>query len=164
MNSVRLVYSWVQDTRQPLLQHLEDLPNDLYTQPLEVLAGESVRDRHVHVAGCYLHWLARVGMGEVPITDEPATYANPQAVRDLFQEVDHLVDRFIQVAGEHVDEPMARVNHDERIIVTPRWLLAHPITHEFHHKGQIVVALRLLGHPIEDSDLALPHPLERDPV
>lgn len=36
---------------------------------------------------------------------------------------------------------------------TPRQLLIHSITHEFHHKGQIVAMLRLLNHTPENTDI-----------
>jgi len=29
----------------------------------------------------------------------------------------------------------------------------HVITHAFHHKGQIVAMLRILGYPAPDTDL-----------
>jgi uncharacterized damage-inducible protein DinB len=45
--------------------------------------------------------------------------------------------------------------------VTQRWLLLHPITHEFHHKGQITALGRGLGYPAVgspggDTDLVNP--------
>ena len=166
MDSARLVYSWVQRTRQPLFRHLETLSREVYTQPTEVLAGESIRDRHVHIAQCYQAWIGQIGLGEPDLNakEAPDAYPDLAAVRTLFQDIDALVERFMYVAGEHVNEPMSRTFHGKRILVTPRWLIAHPVTHEFHHKGQIVVALRLLGHPMtEDSDLALPLPLDGDP-
>ena len=36
---------------------------------------------------------------------------------------------------------------------SPAFILLHVITHTFHHKGQIVAMLRLLGHPAPDTDL-----------
>ena len=36
---------------------------------------------------------------------------------------------------------------------TPAFILLHVITHGFHHKGQIVAMLRLLGYPAPDTDM-----------
>ncbi|MCY9423036.1 DinB family protein, partial [Bacillus paralicheniformis] len=36
---------------------------------------------------------------------------------------------------------------------TPHQLLIHSITHEFHHKGQIVAMLRLLGYIPNNTDI-----------
>jgi len=35
----------------------------------------------------------------------------------------------------------------------PAFILLHVITHAFHHKGQIVAMLRILGYPAPDTDL-----------
>jgi uncharacterized damage-inducible protein DinB len=36
---------------------------------------------------------------------------------------------------------------------SPAFILLHVITHAFHHKGQVVAMLRILGHPAPDTDL-----------
>jgi len=36
---------------------------------------------------------------------------------------------------------------------SPAFILLHLITHTFHHKGQVVAMLRMLGHPAPDTDL-----------
>jgi DinB family len=36
---------------------------------------------------------------------------------------------------------------------SPAFILLHVITHTFHHKGQIVAMLRILGCPAPDTDL-----------
>lgn len=43
--------------------------------------------------------------------------------------------------------------------VSQRWLLMHPITHEFHHKGQMMTPARIWGYtmpPETDTDLVPP--------
>jgi uncharacterized damage-inducible protein DinB len=36
---------------------------------------------------------------------------------------------------------------------SPGFILLHVITHAFHHKGQIVTMLRIVGYPAPDIDL-----------
>jgi uncharacterized damage-inducible protein DinB len=36
---------------------------------------------------------------------------------------------------------------------TPAFIVLHIITHAFHHKGQTVAMLRLLGYPAPETDL-----------
>ena len=36
---------------------------------------------------------------------------------------------------------------------SPRQLLMHTVTHEFHHKGQVVAMLRQLGHAPQNTDI-----------
>lgn len=157
MNGIRTVYGWVRATRQALLEYLEDWPAELYRRPLELLTGESVRDRHVHVAECYVTWLAVVGLEEDRISaPSPEEVPDVRRARALFTEVDRLVERFLGRFEGELDRPLARSWRGERREMTPRWLLTHPITHEFHHKGQIVLAGRWLGRPAPDTDLRFP--------
>ena len=36
---------------------------------------------------------------------------------------------------------------------SPAFILLRVITHAFHHKGQVVAMLRILGYPAPDTDL-----------
>ena len=36
---------------------------------------------------------------------------------------------------------------------SPAYILLHVITHAFHHKGQVVAMLRILGYPASNTDL-----------
>jgi uncharacterized damage-inducible protein DinB len=36
---------------------------------------------------------------------------------------------------------------------SPAFIVLHVITHAFHHKGQIVAMLRVIGYPAPDTDL-----------
>jgi uncharacterized damage-inducible protein DinB len=38
----------------------------------------------------------------------------------------------------------------------PRWLFTQAVTHEFHHKGQIVTIARQLGYQPVETDLVTP--------
>ncbi|MEH6996494.1 DinB family protein, partial [Neobacillus drentensis] len=41
----------------------------------------------------------------------------------------------------------------ELLSITPRKLLLHTITHECHHKGQIVAMLRQMGYEPPNTDV-----------
>ncbi|MDI3298343.1 MAG: DinB family protein [Bacillota bacterium] len=163
MDGIRTLYDWVRATRRSLFDYLEGWPVELYLRPLELLAGESVRDRHVHVAECYVTWLATVGLEEGSSPPSPGEVPDVRRARALFAEVDRLVERFLGRFEGELDRPLARSWRGERRELTPRWLLAHPITHEFHHKGQIVLAGRWLGRPAPDTDLLFPEEAAASP-
>jgi hypothetical protein len=66
------------------------------------------------------------------------------------------VARLLERFGGHLDDPIERTVWGQVERVTPRWLIMHPITHEFSHKGQIVVMVRLLGVEPFDTDRVRP--------
>jgi uncharacterized damage-inducible protein DinB len=153
---IATVYGWVRQSRPLLATALEALGPERYTAPQATLAGDSVRDRHVHMAQCYIHWVARVGLGEDVPDPRPADFGTPEEVLSLFGQADEAVRRLLERHAGRLDEEFERTNHDFTGNFTARWLLSHPITHEFHHKGQIAVVVRLFGVDPGDVDLFYP--------
>lgn len=100
-----------------------------------------------------------------PETDlKGADLPNVAAVRAVFEGVDGLVEEALR-SFDRLDEVYVRVHPRKgwKANVSQRWLLLHPITHGFHHKGQMVALGRVLGHPVPgsyDTDLVntLPFP------
>lgn len=75
-------------------------------------------------------------------------------VRVQFAEVDELVQRFLY---EHDNRWYEPIEQDESWqgypkAPTPLLLFTHTVTHEFHHKGQIVSMARHLGYPPPADD------------
>jgi len=56
-----------------------------------------------------------------------------------------------------MDEPIQRKIPwrvgGEPISMTPSKLLAHTITHEFHHKGQVMAMVRQMGYEPPNTDV-----------
>ena len=155
--AIEIPYAWVRATRARLMAAMEALDEASYTEPQPVLAGASVRDRFVHIADCYDFWLRCVGLEEGEgVRVRAAAFPDLAAARAAFVRVDALVGGFSAAFARRLDEPLARTLDGAPATLTARWLLAHPVTHEFHHKGQIVVALRLMGVDASDNDLAKP--------
>jgi uncharacterized damage-inducible protein DinB len=155
-----IAYEWVRRTREVLLAYCEALPPTVYRQVLPAFGAQSIRDLQVHVAETYMVHLGLVAPGEQVIHPDGEDAA---ATRRLFGEVDALVARFLERCGGRMDQPLTVAPPWRQAPATrsPRWLLTHAVTHEFHHKGQIVKLGRLLGHPVTaDTDLALPDELD----
>jgi uncharacterized damage-inducible protein DinB len=156
-----LIYSWVKRSRQVLFAYTDALPPAVYTQEHPDFAYGSIRNIHGHVAGCYLSWIARYGLGLAQHQQrfEPATVADAAAMRLVFDEVDDVLEQAF-ATFDTLDQTFTLVRPGRDVLqVTQRWLLMHPITHEFHHKGQLLALGRMLGHPLPgdvDTDLVLP--------
>jgi uncharacterized damage-inducible protein DinB len=110
------------------------------------------------VAECYLGWVGESGLGLSVPEVESAQLPDVQAMRRRYAEVDEVVDRALN-EFQDLDAPLLIPHRDSTLNVTRRWLLLHPFTHEFHHKGQLLALGRVLGHPYPpgpDTDLLLP--------
>ncbi len=149
-------YGLTTRTRAGLLEWLGTLPNEVFNAQREDFAYGSLNAIYSHIADCYLHWAGAVGLS-LSVTER--LVSNVAELRDYFAQVDETVLRAINTF-EDWDEPLSYTSSSGRTeMLTRRWLILHPITHEFHHKGQALALARVLGHPHPgqpDSDLVTP--------
>jgi uncharacterized damage-inducible protein DinB len=152
-------YEWVRHTRGTLLDFCRNLePND-FTHP-NGYGWQSVRDSLVHIADCYIAWLGSFVLLKTkkPLTPkEQRLRFNMDEIKVRFELVDSLVNEVFELLGNKLDVPIERKipwrETTEILTITPGKLLMHTITHEFHHKGQIVAMLRQMGYEPPNTDV-----------
>ena len=157
MNHFAETYARIRRTRRVLFSYCESLPPELYIRHIPKLGGHSMRNLHVHVAECYQWWLAEFPFDTKVAYADKSSYGDVAAVRKLFTRADRAVAAF---AAKYDHAPhdaiacIARRRPQMRgTTFTAQWLFTHTTTHEFHHKGQIVLLGRYLGYPPPDTDL-----------
>jgi uncharacterized damage-inducible protein DinB len=161
MDPLILMYDWVRRTREVLFEYTDSLPNEVYTLEHPDFAYGSIRNIHVHVAGCYQYWVGTMGLQQtIGYVDEPASsLPDAASMRAAFAKVDLMLEEAFE-KFQNLDDPLEVVRPGRDVLmVSQRWLVTHPITHEFHHKGQLLALGRVLGHPLPsgmDTDLVLP--------
>ncbi|CAG9620394.1 DinB family protein [Sutcliffiella rhizosphaerae] len=150
-------HEWIKRTRETLFDYCEGMEQSDYLKELESFGGDSIRNLHVHVAGCYQFWLGKHGLGKTIPKVEPETVKNVHEMKVLFQKIDDLVEEFLQNYKDNWGEaiPVTFRTGDSALFST-LWLFTHTTTHEFHHKGQIVKIGRQLGYIPPDTDLIDP--------
>lgn len=155
-DDLRTFYGLVARTRAGVLDWLETLPEDVFSAERQDFAFGSLSRIFSHIAECYLLWLSRGGVGAA----EPDLRATDvAALRATFGRVDAAVELALSTFDSW-DEPFVYTFEDGwQETLTQRWLILHPVTHEFHHKGQALALARVLGHPHHgspDTDLVTP--------
>lgn len=156
---LRAFYAMTMATRAGVLDWLDGLPEGVLTKRDDRFAFGSLAAIFSHVADTYVGWVGTVGLGD---PDERIEATTVRALRAAFHRVDATVARALE-AFAATDEPVARIDpgSGETWRYDRRWLILHPITHEFHHKGQALALARVLGHPHHgspDTDLLPPQP------
>jgi uncharacterized damage-inducible protein DinB len=184
-SSIPTMYDWVKRTREQLFEYTEFLPNDVYLKDQPGLPSSSIRDIHAHVANMYEWWIGRYCLGIEPFQQQLAAFApsaiathatrteaiialesaetlrltDVAAMRTKFLEVDSLLERAFETF-DRLDQPFEVTRASgRRTVVTQRWVLMSNITHEFHHKGQMLAFGRALGYPVPEdleTDMVLP--------
>ncbi len=148
-------YDLVRKTRQSLFAFLESVPVDSLHSEVPGGGFGTIARTHLHAAGCYMHWLggfANIRSKPAYPTEEEICSADVAVLRHWFSISDEVVDEFLHAYGNHYTELI--FNESEGPMgLTPLWLMTHAMTHEFHHKGQIVALARQLGYAPPDTDL-----------
>lgn len=156
IEAMRQQYSLVQRPRSILFEFLQDVVgNDGLNRVFPEFGDKSIRGLLEHIAGCYSTWLGFHALrhSRAFFDHEPCT--TMYLIRRLFALVDRTMDDFLESFKDKLDAPLT-TEHDpgEWITATPLALFTHVITHEFHHKGQIVWMCRLLGYTPKDTDVS----------
>ena len=147
-------YALVQKTRTILFDYLQDgVGNHDLSRVFPEFADKSIRGLLEHTAGCYFSWIGFHALGYPRASFDHAPCTTIDLVRGVFTRVDGLMDEFLKSFKDRLDVPV-RTEHDpgEWITATPLALFTHVMTHEFHHKGQIVWMGRLMGFVPTDTD------------
>lgn len=148
-------YHLIRERRETLFGYCESLTPAHLNQDLESFGGRSIGYILVHVAGTYFSWLgAFTGLGEAdPLRGR--SFNNVKEVRRLYNEVNELAAMFLDRYQSDFEEPVTDQLPDKTpaLVFTPLQLFTHVITHEYHHKGQILSMSRQLGYIPIDTDL-----------
>jgi len=137
-----------------LLEHVTTVPVDLLHKPIPGFGHSSIWKQLVHILTCEEGWVHDLQnkafaswdaedcptMAELRVSKERIREATRSYVTNLTEEQLNttLAERPADWGGE---------------LRSPAFILLHVITHAFHHKGQIVAMLRILGYPAPDTDL-----------
>ncbi|MDO3626233.1 DinB family protein [Mucilaginibacter sp. BT774] len=114
-----------------------------------------MRDLLVHIVNTYINWLDNFGL------DGARTFYNNDDVhtiheiKSIFDNIDLIANNFLEKYRNDYKSPITKHIARKGITLTlsPLQLFTHVITHEFHHKGQILTMSRLLGYTPVDTDV-----------
>jgi uncharacterized damage-inducible protein DinB len=148
-------YESIKDARQALFRYCEGIENTSLFKKHDTFNKSSISDLLVHNVNTYLSWLRNFGLDTVRpfhITEEVNSL---KEIRVLFDEVNLIVDEFLHKYSDDYEQPLTKkiVHKGITATLTPLKLFTHVITHEFHHKGQILTMSRQLGYTPADTDV-----------
>src|SRR5580698_4376478 len=137
-----------------LLRHVETVPDDLHRKLIPGFGHPSVWKQLVHILTCEEGWVHDVQNKAFPGWDDEdcPTMAALLAAKDRIREATRTY--LGGLTEEQLNTTLAKSSVDwGGELRSPAFILLHVITHTFHHKGQVVAMLRILGYPTPDTDL-----------
>ncbi|HEY9000121.1 MAG TPA: DinB family protein [Mucilaginibacter sp.] len=147
-------YELVKGSRSALFTYCSTTGDDFF-KSVPTFNDNSIRGLLVHIANTYISWLDNFGLD-----GSRAFYGNEEVqtlyqIKAIFDEVDLIVNDFFEKYQNDYQSAMTKHIARKGITLTlsPLQLFTHVITHEFHHKGQILTMSRLLGYTPVDTDI-----------
>ena len=154
MNTLKEQYKLVLGSREVLLNYCGTLTTSDLTKEIDSFKKSSVMYMLLHIANTYLFWLKRFAF------NQEFEYFSVENVKDIegvikaFDEVNIAVNKFFDSelkSSKLIEGEIFWLKKNMSYSVLE--LFTHVITHEFHHKGQIMTMTRLLGYTPPDTDV-----------
>jgi uncharacterized damage-inducible protein DinB len=152
-NMLHEQYNLVKSSRSVVLEYVSAMSGPDFISSSATFGRGSVRNLLVHICDTYQHWIANNALGLGLAFKPYDQYNNPEACAAYFETVDVFMETFIaRFADDYLNTiPVLRNNKIRHI--SPLQLFSHVITHEFHHKGQLMSLSRELGYLPVDADI-----------
>jgi uncharacterized damage-inducible protein DinB len=147
-------YELVKSARHALFTYCKSMSqNDLFKK-VDTFNDNCIIDLLVHNVNTYISWIGNLGLDAGKAFYNGDDIKNFDEIEQLFAEVDQLVSDFLEKYKNNYEQPFAKTLAHKGIdvTVTPLQLFTHVITHEFHHKGQMLTMSRMLGYTPVDTD------------
>jgi len=137
-----------------LLRHIATLPDALCRQPIPGFGHATVWKQLVHILTCEEGWV--LDLQNRPFAgwfeDDCPTMSLLQAAKDRIRKTTQAY--LSSLTDMELNTTLAERPQDwDGALRSPAFILLHVITHAYHHKGQVVAMLRILGYPAPDTDL-----------
>lgn len=145
-------YELIRGSREVVFNFCEQIIPQHFVEEINQ-QGASLRHLQVHVANVYVHWLANFSMNKHKTYFEPELIKDIASVRNIFEEIDDLMTEFLRLYPEREQCIAGVLPGRDKMKFSVLTVFTHVITHEFHHKGQMMMLLRQLGHPPPDADI-----------
>lgn len=137
-----------------LLRHVATVPDDLRHKLISGFGHPSIWKQLVHILTCEEGWVHDLQNKPFPgwHAEDCPTMAALLAAKHRIREATR------NYAGGLSEEQLNTILTKRPVdwageLRSPAFILLHVITHAFHHKGQVVAMLRILGYPAPDTDL-----------
>jgi uncharacterized damage-inducible protein DinB len=148
-----LQYEMVQSSRNVLLEYCSIISEEHFVTVNPAFGRGSIRNLLVHIGNTYEFWLAKHALKKSVAIRCYEEVSNTQEAAAYFLEVDLLVKQFLARYSENFLEEMVLSLGNRLVRGSALQLFTHVVTHEFHHKGQILSLSRHFGYVPVDTDV-----------
>jgi uncharacterized damage-inducible protein DinB len=154
------LFSAAEASRRLLLDFCEQLPFSKFTEDVKACGWGSIRNLLVHMAETQAYWLHAILQGRPHEEWDVDQLRDVATIRAKWAETQKTTyDLLAAKDNAWLNTPNEFVlpwDPGKAEMFAPWWAIVHVITHEFHHKGQVVMVARGLGYDPPETDLPFP--------
>ncbi|QDW27848.1 damage-inducible protein DinB [Pedobacter sp. KBS0701] len=146
-------YDFILSSRNTLLDYIRGISEQDFLTNNSSFGRGSIRNLLVHICQTYCAWIGERALGN---EQEFLPFENYQTLQDCqtyFSQANEYIGLFIEKFKGNELQEMELHRNEEILKVNPLQLFTHVVTHEFHHKGQIMSLSRHLGYVPVDADI-----------
>lgn len=144
-------YELLRESRAVLLEFCAGLGSDVF-QKIATFGDWNIRDTLVHILNIYELWIARNSLNKTVEFSVFEQFKNIETIKMAFADADGIMAAFFAQFPSDA-QPIEVSSHGNTMELTSGQIAFHVITHECHHKGQILKLARMLGHQPPDTDI-----------
>ena len=157
MNTIDILkkqYELVCGSREAVLNYCETMKPEDLNKKIETFNNESIISLMAHNANTYMFWMKRFSEREKFTYFKDEDIADIKDLKSIYEEVNSVVNVFFNKYPDVSTPVEGDLYWLKKIAGFPMYeLLTHVMTHEFHHKGQVMTMSRLLGYTPPLTDL-----------
>jgi uncharacterized damage-inducible protein DinB len=147
-------YQFTREARSVLMKYCATISQDDFVRSYPQIGnGGSIRNLLVHINNSYHGWLKKFAFSEPFQKPAFTDMLTLKDCADYFQLTDELVAKFLSHFDNRYYEKLQGELASRIFHTTPLEVFTHVVTHEFHHKGQILVLGRMWGYEPVDTDV-----------
>jgi uncharacterized damage-inducible protein DinB len=156
VKDLEVLYQYGNWANRKLFHVISQLTPEQFTQPVAGSYG-SVRNTMVHILSAEWGWLSRCGGPERGPALNPADFPTLDSLTDTWGKVEVYVREFLsRLKDDDLDRTVEYVNNlGEKCSMPLGEMMQHAANHGVHHRGQVALLLRLLGHAPDNVDILI---------
>ena len=154
ISGISELHASMHDCLDAVLNHAATMPAHLLAQEVTGFGRPTLRHQFAHILTTELAWVRCLQLRPIERVD-PAALATVEEARQAQKRVAAATVAYLATIDETQLHFTPERYTDEWLgpLRSPAFTLLHVVTHAFHHKGQMVAMMRLLGYPAPDTDM-----------
>lgn len=131
-----------------LIEHCRDLDVEAFHRELPGFGYPTIHLQLHHVIGAEEYWIG-VLQGKLLVDDSSAEYPTADSLERYREQVARTTEAYVRGRSESEMNTALEVitwQGNKRIVV-PAHVVLRPLTHIYHHQGQVLAMCRILGRP-----------------